>query len=86
MTPFVHQNLFQRYMQVMEVVPLSKILYASDAFHVPELYWLAGRWGKRYLAKALTEYVVGGSLDFDEAIEGARMILYKNNRSLYAVD
>jgi predicted TIM-barrel fold metal-dependent hydrolase len=86
MTPFVHQNLFQRYMQVMEVVPLSKILYASDAFHVPELYWLAGRWGKRYLAKALTEYVVGGSLDFDEAIEGARMILYKNNRSLYALD
>ncbi|MGO4139447.1 amidohydrolase family protein [Rhizobium anhuiense] len=86
MTPFVHQNLFQRYMQVMEVVPLSKILYASDAFHVPELYWLSGRWGKRYLAKALTEYVVGGSLDFDEAIEGARMILYKNNRSLYALD
>ncbi|RVE85593.1 amidohydrolase [Sinorhizobium meliloti] len=86
MTPFVHQNLFQRYMQVMEVVPLSKILYASDAFHVPELYWLAGRWGKRYLAKALTEYVVGGSLDFDEAIEGARMILYKNNRSLYKLD
>lgn len=86
MTPFVHQNLFQRYMQVMEVVPLSKILYASDAFHVPELYWLAGRWGKRYLAKALTEYVVGGSLGFDEAIEGARMILYKNNRSLYKLD
>ncbi|MGY5795148.1 amidohydrolase family protein len=32
MTPFVHQSLFQRYMQVMEVVPLSKILYASDAY------------------------------------------------------
>ncbi|MER9794761.1 amidohydrolase family protein [Mesorhizobium sp. M0213] len=83
MTPFVHQSLFQRYMQVMEVVPLSKILYASDTFHIPELYWLAGRWGKRYLAKALTEHFVGGSLGFEEAIEGARMILYKNNRSLY---
>ncbi|UVK48031.1 amidohydrolase family protein (plasmid) [Mesorhizobium sp. AR07] len=83
MTPFVHQSLFQRYMQVMEVVPLSKILFASDAFHIPELYWLAGRWGKRYLAKALTEHVVGGSLGFEEAIEAAGMILHKNNRSLY---
>ncbi|MES0157952.1 amidohydrolase family protein [Mesorhizobium sp. M0018] len=86
MTPFVHQSLFQRYMQVMEVVPLSKILFASDTFHIPELSWLAGRWGKRYLAKALTEHFVGGSLGFEEAIEGARMILYKNNRSLYKLD
>lgn len=86
MTPFVHQSLFQRYMQVMEVVPLSKIMYASDAYHIPELYWLSGRWGKRYLAQALTEHVVGGSLDFDEAIEAAKMILFKNNRSLYKLD
>ncbi|WP_234896272.1 amidohydrolase family protein [Sinorhizobium meliloti] len=56
MTTHVHQYLYQRYMQVMEVVPLSKILFASDAYHIPELYWLAGRWGKRYLAKALTDY------------------------------
>lgn len=86
MTPFVHQSLFQRYMQVMEVVPLSKIMYASDAYHIPELYWLSGRWGKRYLAQALTEHLVGGSLDFDEAIEAAKMILFQNNRSLYKLD
>ncbi|ARO32657.1 amidohydrolase 2 family protein (plasmid) [Rhizobium sp. NXC14] len=86
MTPFVHQNLFQRYMQVMEVVPLSKIMYASDAYHIPELYWLAGRWGKRYLAQALTEHVIGGSLGFEEAVEAAEMILFKNNRSLYRLD
>lgn len=86
MTPFVHQSLFQRYMQVMEVVPLSKIMYASDAYHIPELYWLSGRWGKRYLAQALTEHIVGGSLSLEEAIEGARMILYKNNRSLYRIN
>ncbi|MBX5177256.1 amidohydrolase family protein [Rhizobium lentis] len=86
MTPHVHQNLYQRYMQVMEVVPLSKILFASDAYHIPELYWLAGRWGKRYLAKALTDYVVGGSLSVEEAVEAARMILYKNNRKVYGLD
>ncbi|TIO24063.1 amidohydrolase family protein [Mesorhizobium sp.] len=83
MTPFVHQSLYERYKQVMETVPLPKILFASDNYHVPELFWLAGRWGKRYLAKALTDYVVGGSLAFDEAIEAARMVLHKNNRAVY---
>ncbi|PZV37026.1 amidohydrolase family protein [Mesorhizobium kowhaii] len=83
MTPLVHQNLCHRYTQVMEAVPLSKILFASDAFHIPELYWLSGLWGKRYLSQALTNHVVGGSLDFEEAIEAARMILYKNNRVVY---
>ncbi|MCK1624126.1 amidohydrolase family protein [Bradyrhizobium sp. 160] len=86
MTPFVHQSLFQRYMQVLEVVPVSKIMFASDAYHIPELYWLSGRWGKRYLAQALTEHVVGGSLSRDEAIEAAKKILYQNNRSLYKLD
>ncbi|WP_259666518.1 hypothetical protein [Rhizobium bangladeshense] len=84
MTPHVHQNLYQRYMQVMEVVPLSKI--PSDAYRIPELYWLAGRWGKRYLAKAQTDHVIGGSLSREEAIDAARMILYKNNRTVYGLD
>jgi len=83
MTPLIHQGLFHRYMQVMEAVPLSKILFGSDAYNVPELYWLAGRWGKRYLAQALGVYVKNGSLTIDEALEAARMILYKNNRRLY---
>ena len=86
MTPFVHQGLLQRYLQVMEAVPLSKILFGSDAYHVPELYWLAGTWGKRYLAQALGVYVHNGLLTVDEALEGARMILYKNNRRLYNLD
>ncbi len=83
MTPFAHQGLEARYLQVMEAVPLSKILFSSDAYHLPELYWLAGRWGKLYLSKALASYVHGGILSEEEALEGARMILYKNNRAAY---
>lgn len=86
MTPFVHQSLYERYKQVLEAVPISKILFASDNYHVPELFWISGRWGKRYLSQALTDYVIGGSLTFDEATEAARMILYKNNRGLYKLD
>lgn len=83
MTPFIHQGLLSRYLQIMEAVPLSKILFGSDAYHVPELYWLAARWGKRYLAQALSVYVRGGVLDEAEALEAAQMILHRNNRQVY---
>ena len=83
MTPFAHQGLFYRYMQVMEAVPLSKILFGSDTYHVPELYWLAGRWGKRFLSRALAAYVKSKSLTQEEALEAAQMILFKNNRRVY---
>lgn len=86
MTPLIHQGLFHRYLQVMEAVPLSKILFGSDAYHVPELYWLAGRWGKRYLSQALAVYVDTGVLSRDEALQAARMILYENNRRLFNLE
>jgi predicted TIM-barrel fold metal-dependent hydrolase len=83
MTPFIHQGLLARYLQIMEAVPLSKILFGSDAYNVPELYWLAARWGKRYLAQALAVYVQDGLLDEEEALHAARMILHLNNRQVY---
>lgn len=85
MTPFVHQGLLYRYLQVMEAVPLSKILFGSDAYHVPELYWLTGKWGKRFLSQALAVYVKNKLLTKEEALEAARMILYKNNRRVYSL-
>ena len=83
MTPFIHHGLLHRYLQIMEAAPLSKILYGSDAFHMPELYWLAARWGKRYLAQALAVYVDAGVLGEEEALQAARMILHGNTRRAY---
>lgn len=86
MTPFIHQGLVRRYLEIMEAVPLSKILFGSDAYNLPELYWLAARWGKRFLSDALAVYVREGVLTHEEALEAARMILYKNNRAVYRLD
>lgn len=83
MTPFVHRGLTGRYLQVMEVAPLSKILYGSDAFHVPELFWIAARWARRYLSRALAVLVEDGVLDDEEALEAAAMILGRNTREAY---
>jgi hypothetical protein len=83
MTPFIHQGLLARYLEIMEAVPLSKILFGSDTYNLPELYWLAVRWGKRFLSQALAIYVDQGMLTSTEAIDAARMILHGNNRRAY---
>ncbi len=86
MTPFAHQGLVARYLQIMEAVPLSKILFGSDTYNLPELYWLAARWGKRFLSDALSVYVREGMLTESEAVEAASMMLYQNNRRVYNLD
>jgi predicted TIM-barrel fold metal-dependent hydrolase len=83
MSPTIHQGLERRFGEILEAVPMSKILFGSDSWSVPEYNWLAGRWGKRYLSRALAVYVKEGSLTRDEALEGAQMMLYKNNRRVY---
>ncbi len=83
MSPTIHQGLERRFGEILEAVPMSKILFGSDSWSVPENNWLAGRWGKRYLSRALAVYVKEGSLTRDEALEGAQMMLYKNNRRVY---
>jgi hypothetical protein len=83
MNPFIHQGLERRFLEILEAVPISKVLFGSDAYHLPELYWLAGKWGKRYLSRALATYVQEKILTHEEALEAARMILHKNNRRTY---
>ncbi len=83
MTPLIHRGLVQRYLEALEVVPLSKILFGSDAYNAPEFYWLAAKWGRRFLSMALGQLVAGEQLGRAEALEAARMILYQNNRELY---
>ena len=64
--------------EALELAPVSKLLYASDAARTPELYYLAARWWRRALAEVLPELLPEGE------VEGAaRLILRENARALY---
>jgi uncharacterized protein len=64
--------------EALELAPVSKLLYASDAARTPELYFLAARWWREALAEVLAE-----SLPPDEAEEAGRAILRENALALY---
>ena len=66
--------------QALELAPVSKLLYASDASRTPELYYLAARWWREALAEVLGEALPAG-----EAEEAGRAILRENALALYGL-
>ena len=66
--------------EALELAPVSKLLYASDAARTPELYYLAAKWWREALAEVLAE-----ALEPDEAEEAGRSILRENALVLYGL-
>ena len=71
--------------QLLGLAPTSKVLYSSDASAIPELFWLAARWGRRALGVVLDELMGLGALAPTEAMGVARHILGGNAANLYGV-
>jgi uncharacterized protein len=66
--------------QALELGPVSKLLYGSDAARTPELYFLAAKWWREGLAEVLVE-----ALPADEAEEAGRAVLRENAVGLYGL-
>ena len=66
--------------EALELAPVSKLLYASDAARTPELYLLAATWWRDALAEVLAEL-----LPEDERERAARRILRDNAFALYGL-
>jgi predicted TIM-barrel fold metal-dependent hydrolase len=66
--------------QALELAPVSKLLYASDAARTPELYYLAATWWRQALAAVLPE-----ALPAAEAETACVQILRENAVGLYGL-
>lgn len=69
--------------QLMELTPLNKLLYSSDASLIPELYYLGSVNGRRVLAEVLEQAVKDGDLSRVEATRAAVWIMAENAERLY---
>ena len=83
--PHVASDLPAVVRQALSLAPTSRVLFSSDASALPELYWLAARWGRRALGTVLEELVEDGALGADEALAVAGDILGRNAARLYGV-
>ncbi len=69
--------------QLLELAPTSKLLYSSDAHMIPDLYYLAAKWGRELLASVLEQAVADCDLTAPEAEAIATAVLCENARALY---
>ena len=66
--------------ELLALAPITKLLYGSDAWGIPDWFWLAATAARRALAEALAW------LPESEARWAARRILHDNAAELYRLD
>jgi predicted TIM-barrel fold metal-dependent hydrolase len=68
---------------LLELAPMSKILFSTDGHLYPETYFVAAKWGRRILGAALDHAVADGDLTAAEAERAGEAILRGNAHRLY---
>lgn len=84
--PFAGQAARRIFAETLEMAPLSKVVYGSDGYTLPETYYVGAVLGKMALAQALESLVSDGFLSQREGQEAAGLILAGNARRLYGLD
>lgn len=84
--PFAANAARRIYAEVLEMAPLSKVVYGSDGYALPEINYVGAMLGKAALAGALEDLVRADMLSPAEAQEAAGWILAGNARRLYGLD
>jgi predicted TIM-barrel fold metal-dependent hydrolase len=70
---------------LLELSPISKIMYSSDAHLIPDLYYLGSLWGREILAQILETAISDGDLTNQEVENIAQLILRENAHKLYQI-
>lgn len=83
--PFATTGIPAMLRDILGMAHHSKLLFATDAFTMPEIFWLATKWGRWGLGKVLAELIEEGFLSAQEAEETAVSILNGNAQALYGV-
>ncbi|MEI7989355.1 MAG: amidohydrolase family protein [Chloroflexota bacterium] len=83
--PFAISEATSLLSQIFGLAPLSKVLYASDGFSVPELFWLGAKAGRSGLAKVFNQMITDKVITPAEAITLAEQIFCHNASQLYGI-
>ena len=81
--PFAVGEAQPMLVQLLGLAPTSKLLYASDGFSIPELFWLGAKACRTALGRVLDQLVADHILTAEKAYTSAEQILYRNSEMLY---
>ena len=81
--PFALTAVDRIFATALELAPVNRILYGSDAFAGPEQIWLGAKLAKSALARVMTDLYQKDLVTEEDARVAARAILAGNARALY---
>jgi predicted TIM-barrel fold metal-dependent hydrolase len=84
--PFAGHAARAIFSEVLELAPLSKIVYGSDGYTLPEINYTSVKLAKQSLAQVLDDLAGNGMIAPADIPATARMILSGNARELYRLD
>ena len=83
--PLTAHGCVAAFSEALELAPISKLLFATDAHSVPELFYAGALHGRRALAQTLGRLVDEQILSAAQAEDAAEAILWRNAAGLYQV-
>ena len=81
--PLTGAGTAARFAEALELAPSSKVLFATDAHGIPELFFVAALQGRRALGRCLADHVAQQYLTPREARTVAEQILWRNAAAVY---
>ena len=72
--------------EALGLCPWTKLLYASDASRLPEIYFVGAALHREALAGAFGEFVDQGILTRDQAVAAGVQVLSGNSRHVYKLE
>ena len=84
--PLTAHGCAAAFSEALELAPISKLLFATDAHSVPELFYVGALHGRQGLAQTLDRLVGESIISAAQAERAAEDILWRNAAALYRVD
>jgi uncharacterized protein len=84
MIPFVDRlEMLAFTRQALGTAPASKLMYSSDAVHIPEMHWVGALRGRSVIGQVLDEMIDAAEIDEDQAYDIAQQILHDTAYTVY---
>ncbi|KAL0907986.1 hypothetical protein M5K25_022446 [Dendrobium thyrsiflorum] len=77
------QGMISSVSELLHLAPIKKVMYSSDGFAFPELYYLGSKRSREVLFHVLSNACEDGDLTIDEALEAVEDIFRQNALRLY---
>jgi uncharacterized protein len=83
--PFTAHGGEAAILAALELAPTSKLMLSTDAFSIPELFYLGALYAREHLVLALDRLLEKGWLSSDQTEGVARQLLQENAAEVYGV-